>query len=79
MNEEYNRSILIGSSENVVNRDERSRRNLRVVYTATKGHSHALVKNTSRTVLYGKKAVKINATRYIHLHLFYIILVTFGE
>ena len=46
MNEEYNRSILIGSSENVVERDERSRRQLSIGHTAIKGRSHALVKKT---------------------------------
>jgi len=61
MNEEYNRSILIGSSENVVERDESS---LSIGHTAIKSRLYAHVKNTSRTVLYGEKAVKINAIRY---------------
>ena len=44
MNEEYYRSILIGSSENVIECDEHSQRHLSSHYTAIKGHSYALVK-----------------------------------
>ena len=69
MNEEYKRSILIGSSENVVERAERFRRHLSIGHTAINGRLHVHVKNNSKTVWYEKKAVKINATRYNHHYL----------
>ena len=69
MNEEYNRSILIGSSENVVERDERSQRHLSIGYTTIKGRSRALVKTPAEQYCMAKKPMqikpmKIKSTRY---------------
>ena len=83
MNEEYFRSILIGSSDNVISCAELSRRRPSRGYTVKlsklKKRSHGLVKHQQNRIVWQKSSEnKCNSLHMIYILLYYIYILIFG-